>query len=414
MLLAIATSFSIALRNILVNKLRSLLTLLGVIIGVSAVIGIVSVGEGLKSSFIKEVGSYGSTIIYILPKGVVQTGAQYMPQKVKPFEEADVEAIRKEAESLQFVIPSAGVGSKAKYQDKTYTVQVEGHIPLFFEGSVVQIAKGRAFNEKEYKGASRVAVLGAKVREEIVPAWEEPIGKVIKIGEDNFNVIGVLKEKGSSMTGWNIDASVIIPLTTLWSRIKGSKDIDYIVAIAQDPTKMEPAREEIKRVLRKRRHITDATKDDFELFTTEDLVSFANQFFNTLIVVFGFIAFFALLVGSIGIMNIMLVSVTERKREIGMRMSVGASRARILGQFLTEAILLTSLGGVIGLILGWGMGVGVGLWLANLLDTEFIAKVPVKVAVIALIISCGIGILAGIYPAYSASQKDPIRSLRYE
>ncbi len=414
MLIALKTSLTIAWRSIYSNKLRSLLTLLGVIIGVCAVIGIVSVGEGLKASFISEIGSYGSTIVYVFPKGTVQTGQQYMPQRAEPFNEGDVFAIREEASALEYVIPSATLSAKAKYEDRTFSVQVEGHIPLFFEGPVVEIEEGRAFNERENKGASRVAVIGAKVQEKLIPKWESALGKQIKLGEDNFTVIGVLKEKGTQMTGWNIDSNVLIPLTTFWYRFAGNDDVDYIVAIAKDVTKMDEAKEQIKNVLRKRRKITDRTKDDFELYTTDDFIDFASQFFNTLVMVFGFIAFFALLVGSIGIMNIMLVTVTERTREIGLRMSVGASRARILGQFLMEAMLLTAFGGLIGMLLGWGIGVGVSFWLSDLLNTHFIARLPAVLAIITLLVSCGIGVIAGIYPAYLASQKDPIHAIRYE
>jgi len=415
MLFILKTNFLLAMRNLAVNKLRSLLTLLGMIIGVGAVIGIVSAGEGLKASFVSEIQSWGSGVmLYVAPKGVIQMGAQYMPEKAEPFKMVDVVKLREEAQSLSLVFPSNFTSGKAKYKQKTYSVNIDGEIPLFFNAPFIKFEKGRGFNEREYNAVSRVAVIGAKVRKEIFPSFVEPLGQTFKLNNENFTVIGVLKEKGGSNTGIPVDDTVYIPLTTLNQRFTGNDEINFIVAVAKDVTKVESAKEEIKKILRKSRKITDPSKDNFEIYTAQDFIDFVKQFMNAMVLAFAFIAVFSLLVGSIGIMNIMLVSVVERTREIGLRMSVGASRSRILSQFLSEAILLTVIGAIIGVGFGFAIGFGVSIWLSRLLNVSFTARIPFGILLVTLVVSVGIGVVSGIYPAYLACQKDPIRSLRYE
>jgi len=412
--LQVVNSVRIAWRNLLQNKTRSLLTLLGMIIGVGAVIAIVSLGEGLKASFIGEVGSFGNTSLYIVPRAPTQRGQAYFAGKVELFKRADAEALARESEHISYVFPGLNRGVTLKYANRTMKVTAEGVLPDYFYGPLTELDEGRAFNEAEEKGASRVAVIGYDVRKDLIPAFEEPLGKTVKVGDQSFTVVGTLKQKGSAGAGTSSDKSIYVPLSTMQQRIAGSNDIEYIVALAKDVTVVEAAKDEVRLVMRKRRRVTDPSRDNFEIYSVEDWIGFVKQFLNALVMVFGFVAAIALLVGGIGIMNIMLVTVTERTREIGLRMALGANRVAVLSQFLVEAVVLTLVGGAIGLLFGWGIGIGVGVWLARLMKMSFTAHVPVHIILITIGVSVVLGVVFGVFPAFRASQLDPVRAMRYD
>jgi len=409
---AFGNSLRIAWRSLMARKFRTLLTVVGMVIGLSGVIAIVSMGEGMKSAFTSEFSSYGSNWMYIFPQAVQRSGQAWGRGRVEPFSIDDVDAIRRRAEHVDLVLPAVYSGLKAKHANKTYNVAVQGTIWEYFYGPGITVENGRAFNEREENSISRVAVIGAEVRERLFADFEDPVGEVIKLGAENFTVVGVLKRKGSGFGGTSEDEMVLIPLSTMQQRILGSDDINYIIAIASGLEAMDEAKDEISRVLRQRRRIKDPTKQDFEVMTLTDTLEFVNRFFNILIIVFGFMAAIALLVSGINIMNIMLVTVTERTREVGLRMALGAGRRSVLMQFLIEAALMTLVGGVLGIFAGWGLGLIVGAMLSKWMDVEWMAVVPPGYALLALAVSVTIGLIFGIYPASRASRLDPVVAMR--
>ncbi len=406
-------SLRMAWRSLMTRKFRTLLTVVGMVIGLSGVVAIISMGEGMKHAFTSEFASYGSNWMYIFPQAVQRSGQAWGHGRVEPFSIDDVEAIRRRAEHVDFVMPAAFSRLKAKHANKAYSVSVQGTIWEYFYGPGVEIENGRGFNEREEKSISRVAVIGAEVRERLFADFENPVGEVIKLGAENFTVVGVLKRKGSGFGGGE-DEMALIPLSTMQQRILGNDDINYIVAIASGLEAMDEAKDEVTQVLRQRRRIKDPTKQDFEVMTLTDTLEFANRFFNILIMVFGFMAVIALAVAGINIMNMMLVTVTERTREIGLRMALGAGRRSVLMQFLIEASLMTLVGGVLGILAGWGLGLIVGAILSGRMGIEWSAIVPPGYAALALLVAVAIGLVFGIYPASRASRLDPVVAMRKE
>jgi putative ABC transport system permease protein len=404
-------SLRIAWRSLMARKFRTLLTVVGMVIGLSGVIAIISMGEGMKSAFTSEFASYGSNWMYIFPQAVQRGGQAWGSGRVEQFSVDDVSAIRRRAEHVEFVLPGTYTGLKAKHANKTYNLSVLGTTWEYFYGPGVEVENGRGFNEREENSISRVTVIGAEVRERLFADFQDPVGEVIKLGAENFTVVGVLKRKGSGFGG-SEDEMALIPLSTMQQRILGSDDINYIIAIASDLSVMDEAKDEVTQVLRQRRRIKDPTKQDFEVMTLTDTLEFANRFFNILIMVFGFMAVIALLVSGINIMNIMLVTVTVRMREVGLRIALGAGRRSVLMQFLIEAALMTLVGGLLGILAGWGLGLIVGMALSNWMGVGWMAVVPPGYALLALAVSVTIGLIFGIYPASRASRLDPVVAMR--
>ncbi len=406
----------IAWRNLLVNKTRSILTLLGMVIGVAAVISIVSLGEGLKLMFAGEIGKLGSDFIQIVPKSIMRQGrAGGFEGRVDNFSLADVDALKRNATLLEGIVPGMRTIGLVKRGDKTYTAMIEGGGPEFMDIAGLELESGENLTPRYVNARSRVAIIGDNVKEKLFADIENPLGQTIKVREENFTVIGVMKAKGGGFAGQpSEDDFVIVPLTTMQDRILGSDEVLYILARVTDTDKMDEAREEVRHILRQRRHLTDPTQEDFDMLTAEDMMEFGSNFVNIMIAIFGIIAAFSLLIGGIGVLSIMLVTVTERTSEIGLRMAIGAAPRTVLGQFLMEATLLTVVGGAIGLLFGWLGALGLSALITSLISAEWTPAVPVHIVVITLLFSALFGVVFGIIPAYIASRKDPVESLRYE
>lgn len=407
------SNFSIAWRNLMANKTRSFLTLLGMVIGVAAVITIVSLGEGMKKYFSGEIASLGKDIVQIVPKAAMREGVVDAEGRFDLFNMGDVEALKRNAPLLKDVQGGMRTSGLAKRNDKSYSAVIDGGDAGYFATTAMKLQMGAPFTEKDLRSRSRVVVIGEKVKNKLFAAFEDPLGKTIKLRDVDFTVIGVLEQRGG-IGGVSQDDFAVVPLTTMQDRIIGSDDVYFILAKFKDLTKAEEGKEEIRRILRQRRHVTDPTKETFEIQTPEDWMKLGSQILNTMVIVFGVIAAVSLLIGGIGIMNIMLASVAERTREIGLRMALGAPPRTVLGQFLLEAMLLTTIGGAIGLTLGYLGALGLTSIMSKATSFTWPVAVPFWVTVVTLLVSSMFGVVFGLIPAYLASRKDPVEALRYE
>jgi len=404
-----------AWRNLVTHKFRSALTLLGMIIGVAAVISIVSLGEGLKLYFSGEVGALGANTLMIMPKSMIGSGSVNLEGRRDNFKMADVQALRRNATLFTDFKPGMRTTKLLKRGDRNYLGVIEGSEPGWPEIAGTALTQGRDLTERDIRSRARVAVIGHKVREHLFAVFESPVGQAFRIGDETFTVVGVLTEKGGGGGGGPTeDDFVIVPISTMQDRILGNDEVAYILAKVRDASQMSEAKDEVRHILRQRRKLSTPTEEDFELMTSDDFLEFGARIVNMMTLVFGLIAAFSLLIGGIGVMSIMLVTVTERTREIGLRMALGASPSVVLSQFLSEAILLTLIGGAAGLLSGWGLAHSLSALIARLIHTEWTPAVPIHIAVITLAFSALFGVVFGIIPAYLASRKDPVESLRYE
>jgi putative ABC transport system permease protein len=407
-------SLKIAWANLMVNKVRSVLTLLGMIIGVSAVISIVSLGEGLRSDFASNLNSLGSDVIFLAPKAPKRPGQARGDAPL--FKMSDMDAIQAQAPSVRDVVPGIDVPCTLKYRTKT----IQGHIwgaseDYLLSSNTDELATGRFMTKADRMNSARVVVIGEQVVKDLYEEWENPVGTNIKVNGDTFLVIGTFERRAMAFSGApDVNTGVMAPLTTVQKRIMGTTDVFWVSIYLNEGATLSQAKEEVATVMRQRRRIRNAEDDNFQLMSPDDFAEIANQFVNVLVAVFGGIAFMSLLVGGIGIMNIMLVSVTERTREIGLRMSIGASRSTVLSQFLIEAIVLTLVGGVLGMLLGYGGAKGVSMILTQVLKSQWSATIPVVWVIYAISVSVLTGVIFGVYPAYKASQLDPVEAMRYE
>ncbi|MEP0815359.1 MAG: ABC transporter permease [bacterium] len=415
----LGTNFRIAWRNLMMNKVRSFLTLLGLMIGVLAVISIVSLGEGLKYMFSNQIASMGNDVMFIMPVVPQRAGQSRAMMMPKLFEMEDVDAIRREGGDIfRIVYPAYEMQGQAKYREKNKSIIIEGTMEFIREAYGMELERGRFLDAGDILARSRVVILGKNVADELFGPLEDPMGKRILVtgsfSQQAVTVVGILKKKGGNIGGQGLDDALFIPYTTVQSRFLGSKKVQYIIAKVADLKKVDEATKLVERVLRRQRRVPDPSMDNFEIMFASDFLEFANTFVNGLVTTFGVIAVISLLVGGIGIMNIMLVSVTERTREIGLRMAIGAKRVVILLQFLIEAVVLTFIGGLLGLAGGVLTGFGVAKWLGGMLKTDWPVHMPIPIIIATLAISSLIGIFFGVYPAFKASRLDPIEALRYE
>jgi putative ABC transport system permease protein len=395
---AIRTAFT----SLLANKTRAMLTMLGVIIGVAAVLIVVAIGEGLKADTLDRIRGMGANLLTIRPGG--GDGPGWRASRPGRLTEEDVAALRSQAKHLSGIAPVVQTTANAKYRNLTHSTQVVGTTPSWPQVLAFEIEEGRFFGPSEERARSRVAVLGAEVVEELFYG-RALVGEFIRINGVPFEVIGILSEKGG---GWgDPDNQIAIPLSTARQRLVGGSDLRLIYASAESEDAVPEAIESIKAVLRRTHRVTEET-EDFRIRDQTEMLETIGETTNQLTMFVGGIALVSLLVGGVGIMNIMLVSVTERTREIGIRKAVGARRNDILAQFLIESVMLSVIGGLIGLALGVIGSNMIG-------DTlGWATVVPVWAIVVSLMFSGAVGVFFGFYPAQKAAQLDPIECLRYE
>lgn len=404
------STFKISLRSLKVNKMRSVLTSLGIIIGVSAVIIMLSIGEGAKQRINKEISSMGSNLLMVMSGSTTSSGVRMGSGTQPTLTLKDAEAILKYCPSVSEVAPTVSEVSQLVYSNQNWSTSVNGITPGYMPIRLWEIEDGRAISEDDIKNTTKVAVLGSTVTTNLFGDMD-PINKTIRISGMPFKVIGILKSKGQNGMGQDQDDTVLIPITTAQKKLFGTAfpgTVKHISVQAADAESLSSAETEIKELLRERHNLGKNKDDDFTIRNFTQMLETAKQASNTMAILLGSIASVSLLVGGIGIMNIMLVSVTERTKEIGIRMAIGAKAMDIRVQFLVEALLLSLAGGLLGVIIGV---LGAKL-------VELFSDMTVVISTIPILISFGfsgvVGILFGYYPAYKASLLNPIDALRYE
>jgi putative ABC transport system permease protein len=400
-------TFRLALRALSRNKMRSALTMLGIIIGVGAVIAVVSIGQGAQYIVQQGIQAMGTNAVFISAGSNRAGGVRQGYGGVKTLTMDDLNAILKEIPLIKEASPALSNRQQVVYGNQNWSTQVTGITPNYFEIRTWPVQAGSAFSDEEVDLAANVCVLGTTV-EKILFVDENPIGKTIRVGNLPFRVDGVLESKGQNVTGQDQDDVIFAPYTTVQRKISGITWLQFIAASAVSQEASVAAVAPITSLLRERHRIRNGDDDDFLIRTQADIADLQNQTQSTMTYLLGGSASVSLLVGGIGIMNIMLVSVTERTREIGVRMAVGATEDDVRRQFLVEAVTLSMMGGFIGIIFGL---IGSAL-ISNLLSWPTL--ISGKAIIAAVIFSAAVGIFFGYYPAHKAAQLDPIEALRYE
>jgi len=400
----------IAIGALRVNVLRSLLTMLGIMIGVGAVIVMVAIGAGARDMIGEQIRSIGSNLILVIPGATVQGGARLGSGSVHTLKSSDAEAIAKECSAVKLTAPVWGDVTQVVYANRNWRTRVTGTNEHNFLIREWPIRSGRMFSSEEEKRAAKVAVIGLTVAENLF-GESEPLGKMIRMKSVPFTVIGVLERKGQSPRGEDQDDAVYVPLRTSQYRLFGTPFLDEIQAImiqAKDVSVIQDAQKQIDQLLTRRHKIGRNQEKDFTIRNLTEILETAQKSLGIMTTLLGAIAAISLLVGGIGIMNIMLVSVTERTREIGIRMAVGARSADMLSQFLIEGVVLSVAGGLIGTALGI---VGAFVFART---SGWPAVIDPGTVLVAILFSAAVGVFFGFYPAYKASRLHPIEALRHE
>ena len=398
----------ISAKALLRNKTRSALSMLGIVIGIAAVIAVVNLGEGLKESTANQLSDMGTNLIMVMRANQRRGGISMGSSNVESLTVQDCELIAKNAKNVTMVSPVVNSAGQVVNGSKNWSGTVYGGSPDYLEIRKYDIATGVNFTEEDVMKYAKVGLIGQTIVKELFDDGEDPIGKTIRIGNMPFMVIGTLKEKGQNGMGMDQDDIIIMPYSTVQKRMLGINFIQQIVCSAASEDVADAAVEEIESILRASHKIPEGGTDDFEVRTQQEMLEMMTSMTSMITTVLIAIALISLLVGCIGIMNIMYVTVTERTKEIGLRMSIGAKNAAILMQFLTESIILSLIGGVIGLLLG----VGLSYVVAMAMSLPFVIN-PLWMVI--SFVSCAIlGLIAGFFPALKASRTDPINALRYE
>ena len=409
------------MRGLSANKLRSALTMLGIIIGVGAVITLLSVGEGVQNLITSQLQSAGTNLLIVLPVNIDDSAGQGGQFQTRSFEPSltlsDLQAVRDpfNVPDVVAAAPEVDTRSTVSYQKNSASLQISGVTPEYETVRNSQADIGAFISQQDVDTRARVVVLGVRAMERLFEPGDYPIGRTIKIDRIPFTVIGVLEEKGGGAFG-SEDDIIYAPLSTVQERLapnlrnsRGEPLLSVVYAQVVSEDRMSEARTQIEDLLRVRHNIQFRDDDDFSVINQADLIAIFGQITGVLTIFLGAIAAISLLVGGIGIMNIMLVSVTERTREIGIRKAVGARRKDILSQFLIEAVVLSLIGGLCGILLGWA-----GAMLISQLQSDLTAVVTIQSIALAVGFSAAVGLFFGIYPATRAASLNPIDALRYE
>jgi putative ABC transport system permease protein len=403
-------SFRIALRALLVNKMRSALTMLGIIIGVGAVIAMVAIGSGAKQRIAEQIASMGSNILIVLSGSTTSGGFRGGAGTVPTLTADDARAIQSEIYSVKYVAPTVSGVAQIVFGNQNWSTVVDGTTPEVLEIRDWALAAGRPFTQQDVDGATKVCLLGNTVVENLFGGID-PVGQIVRIKNMPFTVVGVLSPKGQSTWGRDQDDTIFVPLTTAQKRLFGSQfpgTVRSITVQARAPEMLKEAEEQITQLLRQRHRIQSNQENDFSVRNLSEVLSGAEQSAGVMSLLLGAIASISLLVGGIGIMNIMLVSVTERTREIGIRIAVGAKGKDILLQFLIESMVLSLVGGALGI----GIGIAGTFVLSSF--TQWPTLFSIEAILLAFLFAGSVGVFFGFYPARKASLLNPIEALRYE
>ncbi len=402
-----ANLLKIALKALNNNKLRCFLTMLGIIIGVASVITMLAIGQGSKNSIKEQISEMGSNMIMIHPGNMQRGGVRQSADDMQTLEVADYEALQS-VPGVAAISPSVNSGGQLVNGNNNYPSTIYGITPDYLEIRKLKVKDGAMFTDHDIKSASKVCILGKTVVDNLFPNGEDPVGRVVRFGKIPMTVIGVLESKGTNSMGMDQDDVVLAPYTTVMKRILAIDYIQGLFASATDEERTDETIDAITEILRQRHKIKDGDDNDFEIRSQQELSEMMNSTSDMMTVLLACIAGISLLVGGIGIMNIMYVSVTERTREIGLRMSIGARGIDILSQFLIEAVIISVTGGIIGILLGV-----LASWLVTV-----IAHWPVYIQLYSVALSFAVctvtGVFFGWYPAKKASGLDPIEAIRYE
>ena len=397
----------IALKALNNNKLRCFLTMLGIIIGVASVITMLAIGQGSKMSIKEQISEMGSNMIMIHPGNMQRGGVRQNSDDMQTLKESDYLAME-DLPGVAAVSPTVSSSGQMVNGNNNYPTQIQGITSDYLDIRKFKVDEGSMFTEHDVKSAAKVCVLGKTVVDNLFPNGEDPVGRVVRFGKIPLTVIGVLESKGTNSMGQDQDDIVLAPYTTVMKRILAIDYIQGIFASAVDEAQTEETIEGITGLLRARHKIQDGADNDFEIRSQQELSQMMNSTSDMMTVLLACIAGISLLVGGIGIMNIMYVSVTERTREIGLRMSIGARGIDILSQFLIEAVIISVSGGILGVILGV-----LASWIVNV-----VAMWPVYIQIWSVLLSFAVctvtGVFFGWYPAKKAAGLDPIEAIRYE
>ena len=396
-------SLLLALRAIRRNLMRSLLCILGIVIGVSAVITMVTLGNGATQAVSDQIASLGSNLLLVMPGQRFGPGAGSAPS----FKLADAAAIRSQIGSLQAVAPSSSTSVTAVHLAENWSTAVTGSTNDYYTTGNWKLAAGRTFTNSEERAGKAVCVVGETVRRKLFGS-QNPVGSEIRISQFACEVIGLLESKGQSAMGSDQDDTIVMPLRTVQRRLTGSDDVNTLLVSVKEGYSTDRVKDQITSLMRERRKIGENEDDNFRVLDTKQIAETLTGTTRTMTMLLGAVAAVSMLVGGIGIMNIMLVSVTERTREIGIRLAIGAFEREVLLQFLIEAVALSSFGGLIGIVVATAASVG----LAQAMQVPFLFNPAINL--LSFAVSAAIGVMFGYLPAQNAARLDPIEALRHE